>query len=102
MKKNLNSYVKKYNNFLNKEICDETIQQIEKCKWTEHTFYNSKDKKEESISGEQELDVNFEEVQNTKIIMDKIWFAINDYIKKNCIYGMVNKEKIRKKKFFFC
>jgi len=81
MKKNLNSYVKKYNNFLNKEICDETIEQIEKCKWTEHKFYNSKDKKEENISGEQELDVNFEEVQNTKIIMDKIWFAINDYIK---------------------
>ena len=81
MKKNLNSYVKKYNNFLNKEICDETIQQIEKCKWIEHTFYNSKNKKEESISGEQELDVNFEEVKNTKIIMDKIWFAINDYIK---------------------
>ena len=28
--------------------------------------------------------------------------CINGYIKKNCIYGMVNKEKIRKKKFFFC
>ena len=81
MKKNLDFYVKKYKNFLNKEICNETIQQIEKFKWIEHKFYNQGKKELENISGEQELDVSYGDISSNKVIMDKLWFAINNYIK---------------------
>ena len=80
MKKNLDSYVKKYKNFLNKEICNESIQQIEKFKWIEHKFYNQRKKQLENVSGEQELDISYGDTFNNKIIMDKIWVALNDYM----------------------
>ncbi len=40
MKKNLDFYVKRIPNFLNKNICNKTIKEIKKLKWSQHEFYD--------------------------------------------------------------
>ena len=82
MNKDLSVYVKKYENFLDKKTCNKTIKQIEKNKWTQHTFYDPIKKTNKNISGEKELDVSFKDVPNSKIIMDKIWFSLQNYTKE--------------------
>jgi len=79
MNKNLNSYVKKYKNFLDKKFCNGTINQIEKSDWRPHTFYDFSVDKNIDRSGELELDVSNNCVTNGNIIMKKIWFSLRDY-----------------------
>ena len=77
---NLDHYVKHYNSFLDKEICNNTIKELEKCNWEEHKFYDSKSNEKLNFSGKQELDVTWDNISTTKIIMDKLWFKIKDYV----------------------
>ena len=84
MKKNLDFYVKRIPKFLNKNICNKTIKEIKKLEWKQHTFYDVNTNKAQSISGKQELDVSTNmdsEGIDSKIIMGKLWLAIDSYIK---------------------
>ena len=85
MKKNLDSYVKRIPNFLNKKICNQTIKEIKKLKWSQHEFYDVNTKELINRSGKQELEVsmnmNDDEGIDSKIIMEKLWLAIESYIK---------------------
>ena len=76
----LKYYVKQYKGFLDKETCNQAINEIEKCNWTEHQFYDVKTNMTLNKSGEQELDVSWDKVPTGKTIMEKIWFSIKDYI----------------------
>jgi predicted 2-oxoglutarate/Fe(II)-dependent dioxygenase YbiX len=80
MKKNLESYVKKYSNFLDKKFCNETIKQIKNLNWEEHKFYISKTKTNINVSKHQELEnlINPEN-KNTDVIMEKIWHVVKKY-----------------------
>jgi hypothetical protein len=86
MKKNLEDYIKIYNNFISKEICNQTVKElnlIDKKSWQEHSFYNRKTKKHVSISGNKELSVSYGlNISTNKVIMDLIWKALFEYIKK--------------------
>jgi len=84
MKKNLDFYVKTIPNFLNKNICNKTIKEIKKLKWQQHEFYDVNTKENINRSGKQELDVSTNisnEGIDSKIIMGKLWLAIDSYIK---------------------
>ena len=84
MKKNLDFYVKRIPKFLNKNICNKTIKEIKKLQWKQHTFYNVNTDKVKNISGKQELDVStntHNDGIDSKIIMGKLWSAIDSYIK---------------------
>tara|TARA_R100000742_G_C4273736_1_gene93408 strand:+ start:800 stop:1375 length:576 start_codon:yes stop_codon:yes gene_type:complete len=84
MKKNLDFYIKRIPKFLNKNICNKTIKEIKKLEWKQHTFYNVNTNKSQGMSGEQELDVSTNisnEGIDSKIIMGKLWLAIDSYIK---------------------
>jgi len=76
----LKYYVKHSKGFLDKKICNQAIKEIKKCQWSEHQFYNSNKKFFQNVSGEQELDVSWDNVPTAKIIMEKIWFNIKEYI----------------------
>ena len=76
----LNHYIKHFDNFLDKEICNQTIIEIEKCKWEQHNFYDNNEKKYDTKSGEQELDITWQNVPSVDVIMKKIWFALKSYI----------------------
>ncbi len=84
MKKKLEDYIVR-TPFLDKEFCNNTIQKlkdIEKLNWQQHTFYNSNTDTYKPKSGNYELDVLYtDNIENTKIIMKKLWSGINNYVK---------------------
>ena len=84
MKKNLKDYIVK-TPFLDREFCNDTIQKlkdIEKLNWQQHTFYNSNTNTYKPKSGNYELDVLYtDNIENTKLIMKKLWSGIDNYIK---------------------
>ena len=67
MKKRLEDYVLKLQNFLDEKFCDETIKQLKKDKWEDHYFNNSLTNKNVKKSGKQELDISYQEIPNKKI-----------------------------------
>lgn len=87
MNTNLQFYVKKVCNFLDKQFCDEVIQNIQNLNWRQHHFsqYTKETEKltSSSVSGEQELDVSYIDTQKSKylnIIMKKLWQEIKNYL----------------------
>jgi len=86
MNTNLEFYVKKVSNFLDKEFCNEVIQNIQSLNWQQHNFtrFDIKNKKwdQTKLSGEQELDTTYADDKNSKhsdIIMEKLWHEIKKY-----------------------
>ena len=43
MDRNLESYVKVYDGWLDADKCDQTISEMNGINWTQHTFYNAVD-----------------------------------------------------------
>jgi len=85
MSMNVKDYVKIYDDFLDKKLCKKVVKQLNKTDWTTHTFYTPSTN--QFISYEKELSVGYgQEIPETKIIQDKIWFAIQQYIQKDCDY----------------
>jgi len=85
MSMNVKDYVKIYDDFLDKKLCKKVVKQLNKTDWTTHTFYTPSTN--QFISHEKELSVGYgQEIPETKIIQDKIWFAIQQYIQKDCDY----------------
>lgn len=85
MSMNVKDYVKIYDDFLDKKLCENVVKQLNKTDWTTHTFYTPSTN--QFISHEKELSVGYgQEIPETKIIQDKIWFAIQQYIQKDCDY----------------
>jgi|TARA_R110000824_G_scaffold89525_1_gene219432 predicted 2-oxoglutarate/Fe(II)-dependent dioxygenase YbiX len=81
MKKRLEDYVMKFQGFLDKKFCDETIKEFKKSKWEDHYFNDSRTNENIKRSGNQELEVSFQQIPNKKIIMDKLFTAIGEYQK---------------------
>jgi len=102
MEKNLEKYVSIYKDFLSTEICDTTIDQLKSVEWKTNVFYNpSTDKKELPDNG-LENDYSFDDISNNKVIMDKLWHVINDYIsslKMKWFYGWTGYTNLRYNKY---
>jgi len=84
MKKNIDSYVKRIPKFLDKKICNKTIKEIKKLNWQQHEFYDVNTNENINRSGKQELDVSMnmsDDGIDSKILMGKLWLAIESYIK---------------------
>lgn len=82
MDKDLRSYVKLYKRFLNDEICDHAVNELEKVKWETHTFYNYA--KNDYHSTEKELSVYFEDdITAKQYLMEQTWQVIERYILKD-------------------
>ena len=79
MKKRLEDYVLKLQNFLDEKFCSETIKQLRKNKWGDHYFHNSLTDEHVKRSGNQELEVSYKDIPNKQIIMDKLHTAIHTY-----------------------
>ena len=82
MNKELDFYIQKTENFLDKNICNNTLKELKILKdWKEHTFYDSVSGSKHKLSGVQELDVSYSVITNTPIIMEKIHLALFNYMK---------------------
>src|SRR5210317_501481 len=79
----LKHYIKNYKNFIDKDICNKTIKELElkENEFTQHTFYNQHKQSYGTLSGNQELDITGTTTTTKRLIMDKIWHGLSDYMK---------------------
>jgi len=82
MNKDLKKYVLKIENFLSKEFCNQTINQLKKIQWRKHDFYNIRTNKSTPRSGYRELDVSNDVVPNNEEIMKRLHNALEHYLKE--------------------
>jgi len=84
MIKKLDFYVKKYEGFIDKNICKKTVEELNNLKknyWSEHVFYNPSLKKDVKLSGAYELSTSYtNEISTEKEIMNLYWKAIYKYV----------------------
>jgi predicted 2-oxoglutarate/Fe(II)-dependent dioxygenase YbiX len=81
MDRDLSSYVVVLENWLDENICKQTIKELESAQWQQHTFYNAQDGSYNTRSGSRELDIsNGYNVSTKSYIMQRIWDAYKEYI----------------------
>ena len=78
---NLKDYIKIEKHFLDNHTCSSVIKELQKVDWTEHQFYEASTNEYNNRSGSQELDVCFNTTDHTHLIMDKLWYSIQQYQK---------------------
>lgn len=77
MEKNLNSYIKIYN-ILDKEKCQETVEELNHLEFVLHEFYNYKENK--MVQYDKELSVYNGYSINHDYYMNQIWEALVKYM----------------------
>ena len=80
MIRKLDDYVIRLPNGIPNEVCDKTLEEVKNFDFKEHYFYNHKTGENKNMSGNQELEISFNQVTNQNFIMEKLWYAINTYI----------------------
>jgi len=83
IKNDLNFYMKNFKGHIEKDICQKTIKELSENndKFYQHTFYNPILDKRKPQSGSQELDVSKINISTKPYIMDKLWHALDGYLK---------------------
>ena len=82
MKRNLDYYVLRLSKFIPEEVCDKTLEELKNFNFEEHKFYHRRTDSYDNKSGEQELECTWQNVSNNNFIMEKLWYAIDTYIKE--------------------
>ena len=73
-------YVKIYENFLEKDLCKNIVEQIKNSEWEKHSFSTYR---KEPIQYKNELSVSWSESKLKKELWEKLWYAIERYIVKD-------------------
>jgi predicted 2-oxoglutarate/Fe(II)-dependent dioxygenase YbiX len=82
MSMNVKNYLKVYDDFLDKKLCKAVAKKLKKTDWRLHTFYQATTG--EFVSYDKELSVSYgTDLEETKEIQAKIWFAIERYVMKD-------------------
>jgi len=79
--KNINDYVRVYNNFIDDDLCDQVVSNLEKINWAVHKFYDPRTNS--YFSHEKELYTSFDDIDESIVLKEKIWAAIEQYIIKD-------------------
>ena len=74
-------YVKVYEKHLPLELCKSAKEKLNHTEWELHSFYNPKTEQHERF--ENELSINFANIEEKKEINKQVWFAIEQYILKD-------------------
>ena len=78
MNKDLVSYVKMFDGVLDDGFCSSLVDKLNTLEWQKHSY--STDNGNETVSFENELSVNKNNLPETDVIMQKIHLAIGEYI----------------------
>jgi predicted 2-oxoglutarate/Fe(II)-dependent dioxygenase YbiX len=76
---NLEDYIKIYQ-VLDKDFCNKIRKELQQVKWNQHNFHNPLNNTYSAKSGNQELDVSWDDIPSSKELTQKIWDTINQYI----------------------
>jgi hypothetical protein len=79
----LTHYIQIFPQMLNKETCDYVIKQMQlkTVNYEQHTFYNSVSNTNDKRSGENELDITYDDFEGSQNIMNLVYVALTDYSK---------------------
>ena len=81
MKQNLKDYILHLDNWIPKNICQKSIEELSNNNWEKHTYSNGKTFIEKSKNGDKELDICYgENLTYLKQLYDLIWKALEKYI----------------------
>jgi predicted 2-oxoglutarate/Fe(II)-dependent dioxygenase YbiX len=83
LQRNLSDYIKVYHNYIDDDICKQTIDELNAAVWHEHTFDDYDNKTKIKLSGNQELSTSYDNVSTKDVLMKKIWEGLNQYIIKD-------------------
>ena len=79
----LKHYIHRQEEFFDKELCAKAVSELGRIEFQEHNFYNADKKTYHTRSGDQELEVSWDdgdEVSAKDIIREGLWQAIRNYI----------------------
>ena len=82
--RNLEHYIMKFENFLDKDLCKRGIDQLNNHGegWQPHEFWEPSTKTWNKLSGDKENDTIYAmDTEISEVIMKDLWFAIDKYIK---------------------
>jgi len=81
VKQNLKDYILHLDNWIPKNICQKSIEELSNNNWKKHTYSNGKTFIEKSKNGDKELDICYgENLTYLKQLYDLIWKALEKYI----------------------
>jgi hypothetical protein len=80
MNKDLTHYILHKKNFIDNNVCDQSVKEMNNISFEEHVFYNARTGEYKPRS-QHELSMSWDNISTKKFIMDKLWHAISDYIK---------------------
>jgi predicted 2-oxoglutarate/Fe(II)-dependent dioxygenase YbiX len=81
MDRNLESFVKVYDGWVDSTLCKQTVLELDQPDWVQHTFYNPNTGANVNQSGSRELDVSWARNVSTKqILMQRVWDGYKQYI----------------------
>jgi predicted 2-oxoglutarate/Fe(II)-dependent dioxygenase YbiX len=78
MSKNIRDYLKVYKNFIDLDVCEASIKNLEKASWSTHAFYQSATK--QMISYDHELAVSVDDIEQRTVLNQRVWDVLNKYI----------------------
>ena len=76
-------YILHQKEFFDKELCVQTVSDLGRLKFKDHTYYNAAEKTDLPRLGGEELSVSFDddnEVSTNQIIIKGLWQAIRNYL----------------------
>lgn len=75
----LKAYLKVYPNWIDDDICSQTIKNLQDSNWQQHQFYRAQHKDYVNLSGDKELEISYGDSSTTPYIMQRIWDAYQKY-----------------------
>jgi len=79
MDKDLTTYILQMNNFINSNICEQAIKEMQNISFEEHKFYDANTNIYAPRS-KDELSMSWDDIPTKKIITEKLWYAIANYL----------------------
>ena len=83
MNTDLNDYIKIFPNSILPEVIADSLSQLQdaRVEWKQNYFYNPQNHNHEKRSGNNELDMSFDQIGTTPILMENIRTAIISYMR---------------------
>jgi hypothetical protein len=80
MNKNLEAYVKVYDNWISPDDCDKIVSELQHTKWEPSIYYDPV--KESYMSTGTDLDICYDDITMKPMIMQRIWDSYRQYLEE--------------------
>jgi hypothetical protein len=82
MEMDLKSYIRVYDEFIDRDICDRTVKVLENEKWSVNDFYDPQTKSYKSFGGENECEMFYGNIDTHETLMRDLWNVYFRYLKE--------------------